>query len=225
MVYTRALFSTFFFVPILSRTALERYLHHDPSKVDNVLLSWLMAISFAMRNPQFKIVPIVFDGYYQIVDTLPRVVPTATILKAKSNMSQCGIIFDSESIDFMTVHAFVNTLNEYLNYMPREQEDALELSVSKIFNIVANPRLILPARFDALIEYRWGDYDTQFVASLFDRLTLLTVGSTNRPFNVFLDTKILPNGDNVFVVYTRALFSTFFRSDTLSDCSRKMFAS
>ena len=63
-------------------------------------------------------------------------------------------------------------------------------------------------KYHGFFSYRWGKRDQQFVTMLFDRLALFSVGSTNRPIDMFLDVKRLKDGDNFATTFCKALFTS-----------------
>jgi len=60
-------------------------------------------------------------------------------------------------------------------------------------------------KYDAFISHRWGRFDDKLVSALFDRLTLHTVGASNRPIFTFLDSVRLQLGKHFQLDFAKAL--------------------
>ena len=59
--------------------------------------------------------------------------------------------------------------------------------------------------YDLFISYRWGTFDSDFTAKLFDYLSFSSVGASSRAAVVFLDRERLRDGENFKEAFARAL--------------------
>lgn len=79
-------------------------------------------------------------------------------------------------------------------------------------------------RYDVFLSYRWGNYDSSFVCSVFDRLTLFTIDSSHRSIATFLDNRRLQMGRQIQRDLVRALKSTqvFVPVVSVDACTRML---
>ena len=129
-----ALTKSIVFVPIISAAALQRMRDHDDSKVDNVLIEWILALDCYVRQEEAqnnsssaeirlrRILPIMIGSISTtsnkirnlfeegILDELPQIVPKATIHSLESILSRPL----HSSLTNITVHGILNQLRKFL---------------------------------------------------------------------------------------------------------------
>ena len=79
--------------------------------------------------------------------------------------------------------------------------------------------------FDFMLSYRWGEFDTSFVAKIFDSMSRFAIGDSNRQLVGFLDDKSLKKGLNFQMAFASALINSsvvvpVLSSDTLDRMSK-----
>jgi GTPase SAR1 family protein len=79
------------------------------------------------------------------------------------------------------------------------------------------------SQYDIFLSYRWGAHDSYFTQSLFDRLTLYSVGDSHRAVSTFLDTYRLKEGRTFQSEFGKALSSSLMAVPIVShDALRRM---
>jgi len=126
VAFGKALKISTIFVPILCTSALQRMLSHDPSKVDNVLIEWILALECMQNQGTAKIrwiYPVVFgnrneDGSAgnifaeRVIDQLPDIIPTKSIEVVKCLLRDNKIKI-SPKLRIRTVRSVVDDLMNY----------------------------------------------------------------------------------------------------------------
>ena len=132
--FATALMNSTIVVPILSSMALERMIKHDPTREDNVLIEWILAIEcFASDQSRVeRVIPIAFKldektekvlDFYGLVQTLPETVPIESIRIAKNALlSHDPPITPRDSVDSLTVRAIVDQIYKNKGVMFHELE-------------------------------------------------------------------------------------------------------
>ena len=121
-----ALINSTCFLPVVSSEALNKMQNHDHSKIDNVLVEWILALECmqdAVHSKMRGIFPLMFGGRKGdgcigdlfaegVIDGLPDTIPTASILVVKRLLTENDIILRS-SLDACTVRTVVQELVNY----------------------------------------------------------------------------------------------------------------
>ena len=134
--FGKALINSTVFLPVVCSSALSRMLSHDPAKEDNVLIEWMLALE-CMQDPIHSkmrgIYPLMFgerndDGSVRdlfaerVIDSLPEIIPTASIEVAQSLLDENGITVSS-SLATHTVRGVVKEISKYIGLKGWEYPD------------------------------------------------------------------------------------------------------
>jgi hypothetical protein len=120
-------------------------------------------------------------------------------LDTSSRLSdQCHITF-AEAIKTFTIPGYVV---ESVDKRLLISESVLMTQHPNWFN---NRYVGLLEKYDVFISHRWGRFDDKLVSALFDRLTLHTVGASNRSIFTFLDSVRLQLGKHFQLDFAKAL--------------------
>jgi len=127
--FARSLINSLVVTPIVSASALERMLGHDPASKDNVLLEWIIALeSFNSTSSRMsRILPVLIgsrgaatDGGVGgnlftegILEKLPETVPTETISAAVALLRKYGVEPRPQVFE-ITVRAIVKEVIKFL---------------------------------------------------------------------------------------------------------------
>ena len=124
--FGKALINSTVFLPVVCSSALSRMLSHNPAKEDNVLIEWILALA-CMQDPTHSkmrgIYPLIFgvrkdDGIVgdifaeEVIDSLPDIVPTASIEVVCRLLAEEGIDVSS-SLSSLTVRSVVQNIVGY----------------------------------------------------------------------------------------------------------------
>jgi len=200
-----ALISSTVFVPILSASALQRMLTHDPLKEDNVLIEWMLAlecISDKSHSNIRGIYPLMIgerreDGSVGnlfaegLTDRLPEIEPSKSIEVVKRLLKENGVNA-SPMLSIRTVRRVVKDLSNFNGMLCWKEplNTYVRTSSCKITELVAQCSTaacwILPS-YDVFISHRWYSDTPDVARQLFDTLLGYTVCSENRAIRVFLD--------------------------------------
>lgn len=129
--FSKALINSTVISPVFSCEGLERLVTHDPAKEDNVLIEYILMIEcYSCPNGRVKrVFPLMFGprgSLYQagevgnifecgILDNMPEVVPSSSLLKAKNLLLMNGIT-PSNLIDQLTVKDIVLKVVKFLSF-------------------------------------------------------------------------------------------------------------
>lgn len=136
--FAKAICNSKMVVPILSYNALELMGNHNPDKVDNMLLEWILAMECFSETTQTVLKGIfpltvgkrtakstadssVTADRFQIaraLELLPKIVPTRTLKEAELHLKKHNIFSDSEAeqkkFHARTVHEIVDSVMHFL---------------------------------------------------------------------------------------------------------------
>jgi hypothetical protein len=155
--FITALTNSTVFVPVFSSAALDRMLKHNPAIVDNVLIEWLCAVVHYKMKRLKAAVPVMFgrsncengklistgniftEG---ILDSLPEVVPTATVEATKQFFQENGLPF-LPAAESWTVKKIVEEIKGFLGISAWELgkksvRGLVKACASKVLNEVNN---------------------------------------------------------------------------------------
>ena len=127
--FGKALIKSSILLPILCPGALKKMLDHDPTKEDNVLIEWMLALECVQDSTNSKlrgIYPLMFgergadrsignlfsEG---IIDLLPITEPTASIKVVKTMLEENNVNISS-SLANRTVRSVVKEIGQYLGF-------------------------------------------------------------------------------------------------------------
>mmetsp|Transcript_25647 Transcript_25647/g.57638 ORF Transcript_25647/g.57638 Transcript_25647/m.57638 type:complete len:357 (+) Transcript_25647:558-1628(+) len=125
--FASALQNSLIVAPLLSADAMQRMLDHDPTREDNVLVEWLLALE-CYACPQSRVAcvfPIAFGTRAAhspmggnlfaegLIDQLPDCVPTASAALVRQLMQQAGLECSAE-LEGRTVRGVATQLSKFL---------------------------------------------------------------------------------------------------------------
>mmetsp|Transcript_28353 Transcript_28353/g.61127 ORF Transcript_28353/g.61127 Transcript_28353/m.61127 type:complete len:357 (+) Transcript_28353:433-1503(+) len=123
--FASALQNSLIVAPLLSADAMQRMLDHDPTREDNVLVEWLLALE-CYACPQSRVAcvfPIAFGTRSDnqvgnlfaegLIDQLPDCVPTASAALVRQLMQQAGLECSAE-LEGRTVRGVATQLSKFL---------------------------------------------------------------------------------------------------------------
>mmetsp|Transcript_27113 Transcript_27113/g.59967 ORF Transcript_27113/g.59967 Transcript_27113/m.59967 type:complete len:327 (+) Transcript_27113:122-1102(+) len=123
--FASALQNSLVVAPLLSADAMQRMLDHDPTREDNVLVEWLLALE-CYACPQSRVAcvfPIAFGTRSDnqvgnlfaegLIDQLPDCVPTASAALVRQLMQQAGLECSAE-LEGRTVRGVATQLSKFL---------------------------------------------------------------------------------------------------------------
>ena len=110
-------------VPMVTSAALDRMYEHDPEKVDNVIVEWII-ICILQEMGKLSVVPLAFGPFTEYsntgiprptdlfadrrLKTLPDIVPRASINMVHSLLQPLGIPCTKEQLGRFTVSSLIN---------------------------------------------------------------------------------------------------------------------
>jgi GTPase SAR1 family protein len=145
------------FVPLVTPTALQRLICHDPQEVDSLLFEWLTALLLITYHDVGEqlgsvlryICPICFkgangDGYFAVKAKLSAEVPVATIRALKELLDSKNVVLSpkvAHFLDTVSVKYIVDNIMASLAVV----FDALEVTTS---NLCASGEAVMPLFFE-----------------------------------------------------------------------------
>jgi hypothetical protein len=127
MDFAKALSTSLVIVPVLSHDALVRLVRHDPTKEDNLLIEWILALQFyqSEKSRVCRIFPIAFGKRSgekgevitnlftePILENMPKIVPTASLKICGQYLQSLGIQ-PTENFGDWTVFDIIQELKKF----------------------------------------------------------------------------------------------------------------